>query len=81
MKICSAPSSRADSRAISPTGPAPKMATLEPWPISRVDGRLVAGGQDVGEEQHLLVASAPSGTLSGPTLAFGTRTNSACPPA
>ena len=40
----------------------------------------VAGREDVGEEQHLLVGEAV-GTLSGPTSANGTRAYSACPPA
>ena len=34
MKMRSAPSSRAEAAAISPTGPAPKIATLDPLPIA-----------------------------------------------
>lgn len=44
-----------------------------------IHGGLVAGGQDVREEQHLFVGE-PGGISSGPTLALGTRTNSAWPP-
>ena len=39
--------------------------------------RHVAGREDIGQEQDLLVAQSPSGTLIGPTSANGTRRYSA----
>ena len=54
--------SRAPMMADSPIGPAPTTATTSPGPDLAVEhADLVAGGQDVGEHQQLLVAT-PAGT-------------------
>ena len=52
--------------------------------VARLDlgvlGGHVAGGEDVGEEDHLLVGQAVESILTGPTSAKGTRRYSAWPP-
>jgi len=79
MKICSAPSSRAHAIVSSPTGPAPKMATLEPFSIWAFLAACQAVGR-ISERNRALSSDSSWGTLNGPTLPFGTRTYSAWPP-
>ena len=57
--ICPGVCSLAVMIAASPTGPAPTTATVSPGSTPPVqDTDLVGGRQDVGEEEHLLVAQA-----------------------
>ena len=53
-----------------PTGPQPQTATVSPFSISAVLRRHVAGGEDVGEEEHLLVGEAV-GNLEGTHVRVG----------
>ena len=52
--------------AASPIGPAPTIATVSPGSTRAVqDADLVRGRQDVGEEQHLLVAQLVGHLVDG----------------
>ena len=54
----SAPSRKALRIANCPTGPQPQIAIVSPRLDVAEIGRHVAGREDVGQEQHLLVAQA-----------------------
>ena len=41
--------------AIQPTGPAPKIATVEPLVTPAFSAALISGRQNIGQEEHLLV--------------------------
>ena len=77
---CPAPISSADCSENRPTVPQPQIATLSPGRISQLSAAIQPVGR-MSDRNSTWSSDSPSGTTSGPTLALGTRTNSAWPPA